>query len=744
MKLKTLSFRHVFDILSKMRLRGVAKLGYKMLYEKCQMNNISLLKGVLFALASAQCLSIQSFAFLSNPDFENRNLSGWTVLKGNLAKQPTSSNRRDFNKQGNFFVGTGETNDKNKPVPFDDKLTGQIQSHPFTVSSNYIKFYIGGGNKPDKLYIALVDHTTGAVLCKTTGNNDEFMTPRHWDVRRFRKKRCMIKIVDDSDGVWGHINIDKIWAADILSEPIFPNSDFEHGDMTGWTTSSHSNFSALPSRSKRVDFNQQGIYFIGTCETVNPKDQDGFDDGFVGEIRSQDFVVTSDYIRLLIGGGKGSDAYVALIRQRDNRLLHKARGNNDEFMLPHYWDVRNYQGQKCFIKIVDKSKGGWGHINIDNITTADYMPVPPSTTRLPLQRLKILPDRCGYVPYMSKHRITKANPNYEHAIILLHGSGTRTFMAIYNSCSELIGKHKLQDKVLPVALILPSTGDRGDLADDDIYWSGRYHNWTWGHTGARNNKTDQLVHISSFEAMDRLVKILCNKELYPAMKSITITGNSAGGQYTNRYSAINHVHDTVAKPVGVKMRYMPVNPLSYLYLDNKRQCSIKDKDFTVPNAEMARQIARYRAKAISNKEDLEAVTARYTGLIRSCNGYGYGLRGLPAYCRDHHIDQQKLIEQFKEREVLYAVGQYDTDFRRMYYEIFAVLVQGRHRQERARIYYDHLQSIYGEDIKKTQSLKIIPKGNHSTRSVYKTRWAEKFLLDPALKTTSSKPPVPCH
>ena len=46
-------------------------------------------------------------------------------------------------------------------------------------------------------------------------------------------------------------------------------------------------------------------------------------------------------------------------------------GKDNEQLQPATWDVGAFQGQKAHIEIVDEQKGGWGHINVDQIEFTD-------------------------------------------------------------------------------------------------------------------------------------------------------------------------------------------------------------------------------------------------------------------------------------------------------------------------------------------------------------------------------------
>lgn len=137
--------------------------------------------------------------------------------------------------------------------------------------------------------------------------------------------------------------------------------DFEDGTLQGWTLVSGD----VGPQPVNVDddryggnFNKQGKYFIGTYENTK--------DDAVAEFRSPDFTISANTISLLVGGGGHHDAtYVALIV--DGAEVYRETGRNAESMQRRYWDVSGLRGKTAHILVVDRHRGGWGHINVDDI-----------------------------------------------------------------------------------------------------------------------------------------------------------------------------------------------------------------------------------------------------------------------------------------------------------------------------------------------------------------------------------------
>ncbi|GAB6164251.1 hypothetical protein JCM19992_02510 [Thermostilla marina] len=100
-----------------------------------------------------------------------------------------------------------------------------------------------------------------------------------------------------------------------------------------------------------------------------------------GKLVSPEFTIDRAFISFLIGGG--SDPERTCIRLLvDGKVVRTAAGQNNERLMPHNWDVREFAGKRARIEIVDEASGGWGHINIDQIELRD---VPRSAPAGPLE-----------------------------------------------------------------------------------------------------------------------------------------------------------------------------------------------------------------------------------------------------------------------------------------------------------------------------------------------------------------------
>lgn len=146
-------------------------------------------------------------------------------------------------------------------------------------------------------------------------------------------------------------------------ENIIKGWDFESDSLNGWAVLS-GNFPYLICHSDRLKFDKLGKQFLSTGETP----YNYADSSFIGEIKSSEFIINFNYISFLIGGGADiQNLFLALVNSEDNKILFKSTGHNHDNMVKIIWNVSHLLGQKCYLKIVDKSVSSFGFLNIDEI-----------------------------------------------------------------------------------------------------------------------------------------------------------------------------------------------------------------------------------------------------------------------------------------------------------------------------------------------------------------------------------------
>lgn len=143
--------------------------------------------------------------------------------------------------------------------------------------------------------------------------------------------------------------------------------DFESGKLEPWKVIEGKFGHVIGSRERffhnKEEYNKQGKYYLTTLEPS--ADAEKGMDNQTGVIVSPLFIPEGRSMTFRIGGGRGRSTYAALCTA-DGNGVEFARGINNQVMQKARWDLTPYAGQKLFIKVVDNSTTGWGHITVDD------------------------------------------------------------------------------------------------------------------------------------------------------------------------------------------------------------------------------------------------------------------------------------------------------------------------------------------------------------------------------------------
>jgi pimeloyl-ACP methyl ester carboxylesterase len=156
--------------------------------------------------------------------------------------------------------------------------------------------------------------------------------------------------------------------------------------------------------------------------------------------------------------------------------------------------------------------------------------------------------------------------------------------------------------------------------------------------------------LSSFAAMDSL---LAHVAPTPGRdQDLVVFGNSAGGQFVNRYAAVGRGPDALAER-GLRVRFVISNPSTYLYFN-------QDRPVAVPNG-------------------------------AHVNNWRYGLDGAPGYV---DADPRRCLERYLGRDVTIVLGALDNDGASLLLEVSpAAMAQGANRFDRGVRYDQHVREL---------------------------------------------------
>lgn len=292
-------------------------------------------------------------------------------------------------------------------------------------------------------------------------------------------------------------------------------------------------------------------------------------------------------------------------------------------------------------------------------------------------------NKIYYLPYSSNIDYENNKDSKKNVIIAIHG-------LLKNSkdlCETISRDMKKTSHLNNTIVICPQFLNSADLSHNKsnkniLTWP--IEGWDQGDQSSNYN-----AKISSFAALDSLVKYYSEKRQFKNIKKIIIIGFSAGGQFVQRYSFFTMI-DSYEKSKNITVTYIPLSPSSYLYLNNKRPRGIPGI-FIRPDGYIDNFCKKY-------------------------NSYKYGLENIPDRNVYHNINN--LISNYKYKNIYYIVGKNDNKTLDFFLDRkCAAKIQGTDRYNRLTNYFGFLVNFYGNNLKIKQSIHFIDNAGHNMEQI---------------------------
>lgn len=222
-----------------------------------------------------------------------------------------------------------------------------------------------------------------------------------------------------------------------------------------------------------------------------------------------------------------------------------------------------------------------------------------------------------YFSYMTNFALDQVNNEIEQAIIVVHGSALN-FETYFNTMQTLANKQKLDRSTLVISPHYRTDTESPLAPANELLWTDE--GWLSGDP-ALNSKT-----ISAFHMIDQLIDLLENKNNFPKLRTIILTGHSAGGQLTQRYAVGTEID---FKHPSTRFRFIVANPGSYVYLSDKRLNPNEPGIFSTP---------------------------KNPGC--AYNDYKYGMDHVNTYMKK--VPKDQAVKNNLNRDVTYLLGEQDT------------------------------------------------------------------------------------
>lgn len=296
---------------------------------------------------------------------------------------------------------------------------------------------------------------------------------------------------------------------------------------------------------------------------------------------------------------------------------------------------------------------------------------PECTERLPLAG--------GFVLIYRSHPLSSGvQKGVERAYIMVHGTNRNANEYFSWTVASTAVAGALENTVIIAPHFKARTREgRGDAVESgEWYWTNE--GWKSGEA-ALNSPSGTLVF--SYDVMDQILGALNDAARFPSLKEVVVAGHSAGGQYAQRYAAVNRMEPKMRLPV----RYVVANPSSYVYLNELR--------------------ARSGTPAFGQFWDADNCT--------TYNQYRYGLDKLSGYAAVTGAEQ--IRAQFPKRNVTYIVGELDTNINDSSLDKGCpAQAQGAQRNERGRNFHEYMKTQFGAQHK----FAVAPGCGHSAVCVF--------------------------
>jgi len=356
------------------------------------------------------------------------------------------------------------------------------------------------------------------------------------------------------------------------------------------------------------------------------------------------------------------------------------------------------------------------------------------------------------VKYWRNHSLTATNHAITRAVVAVHG--TVGSSPADNDAAEnqltLMRNAAVTEGVEPSTLIVAPFFPKNNNANqcpvaagwthcntsDCLCWNAstpQKRSWKFG--GVASNGNDR-VSTSSFAVVDAIVEHFANSGHFPNLTDIVVIGHSAGGQFTMRYAAANQAD----LPDDVRMRYMPCNPGTYMFLN-----ALRPTDHTIDHfpdyTTGTTDLNAWRRASYGFTIPTPACPNSWPPNYDRHNDYLWGLDRLDGeatssryhmhYFHDLDLGDSATIaelvrRQFLEREIVLMHGEDDSA-----YEVGADVsecpnkAQGTNRLMRGAIVFNHVCANYDC---KNLGFAVVEDTAHSSNQMYNSQYGRKVVL----------------
>jgi hypothetical protein len=284
------------------------------------------------------------------------------------------------------------------------------------------------------------------------------------------------------------------------------------------------------------------------------------------------------------------------------------------------------------------------------------------------------------------YSLDKKNEKIKRALVVIHGQGRDADNYFRTALAATFLANALTDTIVisPRFASNDGRGCRDTLDASEVNWPCAGDSWRSGGVAKNDAK------LTSYDFMDEILRKLANKDRFPNLAAIVISGHSAGGQFVTRYEMANQMHDKI----GIPITYVVSNPSSYSYLDPERPAG--------PNNEL-----------------------RPFGDARNCTTYNdwpYGLKNRTGYAAK--LTDEQLKRQMAARPVVLLLGELDILPLAGFDSSCPAMAQGPTRLARGQSFAAYVKEKYNAQHVGV----IVPLCGHNARCMFTSEVALPILF----------------
>ncbi|MFC1791566.1 hypothetical protein ACFL0I_03775 [Gemmatimonadota bacterium] len=290
----------------------------------------------------------------------------------------------------------------------------------------------------------------------------------------------------------------------------------------------------------------------------------------------------------------------------------------------------------------------------------------------------------GFVlPVYRTHPVRVPDTTLVRAIIVVHGAGRNPDYYFEVMVDALYWSQQWTGTML----ISPhfQTPEDGPAANEASWTSGG-----WKRGDQSYPKPGTASSVSSYGAVDEVLRLLGDTLRFPKLETVVVTGHSAGGQYAHRFAATSPVEEELDH---LRFRYIVANPSTYLFLRPERP--LEGGGFGLPDR-----------SACPTYDD-----------------WHYGLEDRNPYALQ--LTPQGIEERLLGRDVVYMLGTEDLGTSSLDMSCGAML-QGSRRYYRGLNLFAFLNTYYPQH---PHQLFEIPWVAHSSRGIYLSERGIQLLFE---------------